>query len=25
VKQTTGSLSPTGYYCLVMGFVGVFQ
>jgi hypothetical protein len=25
VNQTTGSLSPTGYYGLVMGFVGVFQ
>jgi hypothetical protein len=24
-NQTTGSLSPTGYYGLVMGFVGSFQ
>jgi hypothetical protein len=23
--QATGSLSPTGYYGLVVGFVGTFQ
>jgi hypothetical protein len=24
-SQSTGSLSPTGYYGLVMAFVGTFQ